>query len=448
MLQEMESATLVIVHPRAPMVLAMRDRSGSPVLPEVQIPRFTRLAEEATGAIREKWGLASIALFRPELTGAEGQALVLTLCGPAVTAGGGLEWWSAAEFPGNALVDRAVQQLTRYEDRDLHGPFCRRQWISELESWVADCIRPLGLHLTGRLRQYNCGATFALVRFETHHSAVWFKASGEPNRHEFAVTREVSYRAPEFVPRTIAFHEGWNGWLMREAAGQPIDVCNRPEAWTRAASALSTIQMRFAGLTGLLRSIGCRDRSLEWIESKLDPFFQSAEEWMSHQPAGTASQPLTPSELRDLKARVRVLLAELRALHIDESLVHGDINPGNLIVSPGGCTFLDWAEAWIGHPFVSFEYFRELLRKTHPDRPGWLYEVQAAYSAPWRDRYGTARVDHALRISPAIAPLAYAMGAIELPVRFQTLSPRQEAFLRSLVRRIDREARDHGEAAA
>src|SRR5262249_29075325 len=156
----------------------------------------------------------------------------------------GLTWTSFGEFTSSALLERTLRQLSRYEDGDLYGPFSRRGWLHELEAWVADRVRPCGLHLTGKVRQYNCGPTFALMRFETDHSAIWFKATGDPNRHEAAVTRELVQRAPEFVPQVIAFHEEWNGWLMHEAQGEPIDICNREEAWTEAAQALAALQTR------------------------------------------------------------------------------------------------------------------------------------------------------------------------------------------------------------
>jgi hypothetical protein len=235
-----------MVHPSAPMILADRDGEELPVLPEVQIQQYTRCAEQVTGAVAEKWGLHPIVLFRPEAAGSNAQTLVLTFAQPP-SCTGGLRWTTLAEFAGNLLVESALQQLARYEEGELNGPFGRREWIHEVEAWVASCMRPLGVRLTGKTTQYNASPSFALIRMETNESAVWFKAVGDPNRHESSITCELSWRAPEFVPDVIAFHEDWNGWLMHEVVGDPIDMCNRSEAWTSTARSLATLQTRFSG---------------------------------------------------------------------------------------------------------------------------------------------------------------------------------------------------------
>src|SRR5260370_12676787 len=224
---------------------------------------------------------------------------------------------------------------------------------------------------------------------------------------------------------------------MREAQGEPIGLCDRQQGWSDAAQTLAIVQMRFRNESGLLRRMGCRDRSIAWVESKFEPFFQEAEAWMARQPAGTAAQPLTPAELRTLSNRVRGLIAEICDLGIPETLVHGDINSGNLISSPERCVFLDWAEAWISHPFVSFEYLKELLGRTHPTRANWLQDLRSAYAEPWRSLNGHSVVDRALRMSPALAALVYALACADPPCHLEPLPARPEPFLRTLLRRID-----------
>lgn len=446
--EELESWLVLIVHPQAPMLLAARDDAGRSTLPQVRIPMCTRLAQEATAAIAETWGVAAVALFRQQRTGSAEQMLVLTIPDPPASGVGDLEWMPFGDFSESDLVERALRQLSRYEEDAPQSLFCQRRWIHELEDWVSDRMSAFGLHLTGKFTQFNCGPSFALIRFETNEFAVWFKATGEPNRHEFDVTRELNFRAPEFIPQVIAFHGEWNGWLMREAEGRSIEICDSLAPWAKAAESLAVLQTRFCSEPGLLQRVGCPDRSLSWVGSKIKTFFEQAERWMERQPVGTKSRPLSPAELRRLEGRVHELIIDAKDLAMPETLVHGDVNAGNLITSSEGCVLLDWAEAWISHPFVSFEYLKELLRRTHPTRADWLQDLRSAYAEPWRTLYGNSVVDRALAISPALAALVYALACADTPCHSERLRTHREQFLRSLVRRIGREISVCQEAAA
>src|SRR5258708_4900843 len=106
-------------------------------------------------------------------------------------------------------------------------------------------------------------------------------------------------------------------------------------------------------------------------------------------------------------SRMREIVEELASLGIKETLAHGDINAGNVIIAKGGCIFLDWAEAWISHPFISYEYLAELLRKLRPNEPEWLDELRFSYLRPWRDAYRDAILERTLALSRAVAAPVY-----------------------------------------
>ena len=81
------------------------------------------------------------------------------------------------------------------------------------------------------IRQFSAGGTFALIRFDFHSGATfWMKATGEPNRHEFCVTRKLAQVCPEFLPPRIAEREDWNAWLMEDASESLLNPGDRPES--------------------------------------------------------------------------------------------------------------------------------------------------------------------------------------------------------------------------
>ena len=114
----------------------------------------------------------------------------------------------------------------------------------ELRHWTAHVIRPLGLELTGPLRQYNASPSFSLIRFETNGPAVWFKAVGEPNLREFPITLKLAELFPRFMPEVLGTKPEWNGWLSREVDGQNLGETKDIALWEQAATDLARLQIQ------------------------------------------------------------------------------------------------------------------------------------------------------------------------------------------------------------
>ena len=72
---------------------------------------------------------------------------------------------------------------------------------------------------------------------------------------------------------------------------------------------------------------------------------------------------LTEFEINTLGERLCDALEELASLRIPSTLGHLDPNPRNIVVSPGGCCFLDWAAGSVTHPLLTFEYVCEHARR-------------------------------------------------------------------------------------
>src|SRR5262249_26448620 len=150
----------------------------------------------------------------------------------------------------NSLVDArdyaAIKQVVAVCSREIEGmfdgPFAHLGWFGELRNWIEAVIEPMGFHVTGEFRQLNASASFSLIRFETDGPALWFKAVGEPNQREFAITRDLAQFFPDYLPRILAFRSDWNGWLTREVQGRLLSESHEQERWERAAAALSSLQ--------------------------------------------------------------------------------------------------------------------------------------------------------------------------------------------------------------
>ncbi len=123
-----------------------------------------------------------------------------------------------------------------------------------------------------------------------------------------------------------------------------------------------------------------------------------------------------------------------------DALGHLDLNPGNIIVSPDQCTFLDWAEAYVGNAFFSFDYLLEHFRRAVNPDPGLEAKLVAVYVEQWKDVASPTAMAEALRLSSGLAAFSYAVGTRIWREKERLQDPNTAGYLRSLARRMNREA--------
>src|SRR5262249_47251492 len=131
----------------------------------------------------------------------------------------------------------------------------------------------------------------------------------------------------------------------------------------------------------LLRA-GCRDLSIPGLLEQVDPFLAVIADLMKQQ-TKCPPQILTRNELEQLGTTIKDALNCMTALQFPETLGHSDSNPGNIIVGGERCVFIDWAEAHIGHPLLTLEYFLAHIRKDYPQCKAFEADFRARYSRAW-----------------------------------------------------------------
>jgi hypothetical protein len=316
------------------------------------------------------------------------------------------------------------------------GHFAQLGWFTELERWVERRIRVHGLCLTGRFRQLNASPTFSLIRFETDGPAVWFKAVGAPNRREYGITLSLARSFSRFLPRVIATLPECNGWLSLEAPGVLLRESGAIVSWERAVQDLSQFQFECREQSANFLTLGARDLGLSKLAEDVKPFFRSMGGVMERQTKAVPAQ-LARKDLDHLSARIQDSLRCLEDTGGLRTLGPLDINPGNMVCSASGTVFLDWAEAFVGHPFLAYEFFLEQFRRAfgqhHPAEAGLLKR----YITPWRSVFSESHLCRALNLTPLVAVFAYAVGLDAWRVRGPNGDSSTLAYLRSLTRRME-----------
>ena len=362
-------------------------KSGSEVLlrrsgaglhpPHVTIPRWQRMAENVTAEMKKQWAQEIVCLFElgSPLDGQNPCSYIVTSYWRTVGKSPvPLQWISVNDLSENSLAEpvdyfalqRSLRQC-RGADRDPGaGPFARLNWFEELCHWIGTVIAPRGLHLSGEFRQLNASATFSLIRFETNGPAVWFKAVGQPNQRECPISVMLAKLFPQYTPEILSILPVWNGWLMYEAEGLGLGETTDHSGWESAATALANLQIASTHALRELADCGSRDLKVRTLREQVSPFMDVASGLMKKQ-SKIPPAVLGEIELSILGERLQAALSVVEDLGIPNSIGHLDLNPANLIVTRNRCVFLDWAEAYIGHPFFTFQYLLEHFRRAGAD---------------------------------------------------------------------------------
>jgi Phosphotransferase enzyme family len=453
--EERETRRIILLRARggrSPEVLLGVEETHR-TLPEVEIPRWQRVAEKLTAALRQTCGIDAVSISSLETSAAESvsQQVRYEIMEPYDRDAGdprehewvainGLVECTFRDPRDLQAVGQAVAQCTAYAQATEREPFGRLGWLPELQKWVQQQIGPRGLHLNGRFRQLNACPTFSLIRFETDGPAVWFKAVGAPNQREYAVTLALARSFSRFLPQILATRQESNGWLARESEGSLLQQCSELAFWEAAARDLAELQISSLGRSLQLLDPGARDLRAWALADSVKPLFQAMGECMERQNK-VPPAALSREELARLSARVQDALTVLEDTGIHTTLGHLDMNPGNIVCSPAGCVFLDWAEAFLGHPFLTFEYLLEHFRRAFGQNHAQETQFVACYTSPWRVFVSDSDILRALEVAPLIAVFAYAAGNDLWRDSRSLEEPRREGYLRSLTRRMDREAR-------
>jgi hypothetical protein len=436
-----ETQTIGLIIPRHSDSELLLDSNGKYYfLPSVVIPQRTRAAQQITSQVRERWKFNSFCRGNDRLCelGGEVQYQILEPSDNRWTPTDALRW-----MPREALnCENCLSQELAIINRALHttveqGPFARADWFNNLLDWMKSHLQSVGHVLTGQFEQLNSSEFFNLVRFETTQGAVWFKAVGNPNLHEYAITLGLVKAYSEFLPRLIAKRPEWNGWITEEYG---TSLYNHPqlESWRNVAMTLARLQIQSVGKTDELLVIGCKDVRLEQIAQQLDPLFDVIAELMALQPK-VPPQKLTSSELKVLKNSLRVACLRLQDQKIPDSILHGDFSPGSILVKGKQCVFTDWAEGYVGHPFVTFEHMLVHLQSSYPELQTWQHDLRASYARCWDSVIPVENIDEALRLIPAVAALIYAVTRISGRSGDRLRSLEFSKKVRSLARRMHRE---------
>lgn len=426
---EMVEYRVVLIEPESYAVLAL-DTEGGYCLARVRIPQSMRQAQQLRNAIQAMWGLQVLILdflvADDDLTPSVVAQLVTAAQKTAVFKAITLE-----QLPPSELSERENSAVALVLNGETAQFFSRLGWINEAATWVEGAT---GRRLSskGDIEQLNAGGGFALVRFRTEDGhGYWLKATGAPNGHECALTTCLCELCPNCLPRLIAVKREWNAWLT-EDVGKHLPDPPTMDALASAATSLVSLQLRTVDCLDLLLVAGAFDQRPPVLRSNIDQIAAYLIGAMAQQ-SSTRVAPLSRDRLLELAEILRDACLRMEALNISDTLIHNDLNAGNILYDGTRCVFIDWSEAAIGNPFLSCERLCQL-------NPEHRESICSIYRKPWLDRLDAAVVGEAFALMPLLAIYAYLYGRGDWIAGVKS-RPQFESYARSLARHMDRAAK-------
>ncbi len=437
-LGKVDQYRVALVQPRTRTLLVEVD-SGALRLPLIDIPQRTRKAEQISKAIYERWGLRTVVIDMLESEAeTDRSAAVEVLASNEEMLSGQLVPVSAEAFEYLDLSGREIDALCALlkGDATRNDPFSRLGWIEDAQEWIRISLPNRRIKFDGDVRTLNVGAHFALVRLGTSQPpALWLKATGIPNVHEYMVSVKLAELFPSCLPPLVAARPDWNAWITEEI-GQPLEQIMSLCAVEQASDCLARLQIGSVDQLDTLVSHGCFDQRLPTLRLSLPTMIHYLEDLMRRQ-TSTRVSPLEPARLRELGCRLEDACNSMEALGVPDALIHNDMNSGNILFDGSRAVFTDWAEAYIGNPFFTFHHLLVQAQGSDVSHT-WAAKARAIYAHHWRSRLEDTQISRALAICPPLAMMSYLVGRDTTFRSPQRNDVQCQGYARSLARQMDR----------
>jgi hypothetical protein len=153
--------------------------------------------------------------------------------------------------------------------------------------------------------------------------------------------------------------------------------------------------------------------------------------------------PIAQSRLQEIRMTFEDVCRRMEDLDLPETIVHGDMNRGNILVNCGHCQFIDWCEAYVGNPLIGLQHLLLLNKVEQPERRIDINRaLREKYRATWSGSCNSAAIDEGFLYMPLLAIASTLYGRGDWLASPQRNDRRRQSYARSLARHMERAARE------
>jgi hypothetical protein len=433
----------VVLLDSASAALLVLDTADGYRLPRVQVRRWLRTAQQLQKGIEAAWGVRVVILNIVMAYDRPGSWVIAEALTPVTS----LEFKAvpAHQLPPFELSEREYAALALLLNGKTKDPFSHVGWIDDAVRWVES---ETGRELTSRneIEQYNAGGGFVLVRFPISGGrACWLKATGEPNRHEPRITKLLSERGAGYIPDVVAFRPEWYAILISEEGVGIGEIPQHPgqalELLEDAVASMAKLQIGTMECGAELLEAGAFDQRTDVLLEHAPELFKYVEELIRVMPQ-VGSLHLERERVREIRSAFEGICERSLHLGIPETIVHGDMNPGNIVIGSGHCQFIDWSEAYVANCLVGLQHLLLLNREEDPFvRDSMNAVLKSRYRDEWRAVYESDLFREGLVYMPLLAAVSELYGRGDWLTSPQRDDPSWRSCARRLAGHMDRALR-------
>lgn len=428
---------VVLFHPRLPTLLTPSDLGNEQRLNRIRVPNRSRVTPFLVEALQARWGVSAFVVDYLSTLDGLSPCAVLELLSRNVPST--LRTLDLDQVRTDDLSDHERALLRELQTGENTASVSRLGWIDDAVRWLETTT---GEQLRSKcdIEQHNAGRGFALLRFKMGTGRrYWLKATGEPNRHEQAISASLSKLCGMYVPEVLEVRLDWNAWLMRElesATTTPLRFeSQQTDLLESATIALAEIQRRTIDRETDLFQVGAFDHRISALYAHSELLFERIEEAMSRQ-ISTKAPRIVGRALRELREAFEAICEVVDRLSIPATVLHGDLNAGNVLYGAGHCQFIDWCETYVGCPVVTLQHLLLLNQVAAPgSRPVPNQRLVDRYRFAMRRACDDDALDKAIICMPVIAAASTLYGRGARPGSAFKLQ-HQDVYVRTLARHM------------
>jgi Phosphotransferase enzyme family len=272
-------------------------------------------------------------------------------------------------------------------------PYARSGWFGRPSAWMVERLADAGLPVTEPPTLAYQGPMGSVLRARSNGESTYLKWPTPAFPHEAAITHALSRSAPEAVPAVIATEPAENWLLMYDHRGRPVEN-EPPGTWIEALRHHAALQRASVAWAHEIPAVGGQTRSLARLAGAVPMM-------LDYEDLGGRMAPDVREAWKAASPRLLDACAQLDAVGMPDTLVHGDLHPGNIVVTPDDrYVVVDWSDAAISNPFVDLATY--LTRTKDRDLRVRLLD---AYVEVWDGAVDRARLETAAALAMTVGCL-------------------------------------------